>query len=429
MIDLTDSRGGAEGRPRDADGTLVLGGVRADVLARAYGTPLLAFDQGALDAAIGEFVAAGRAADVEVAYAAKALLFVRLARHLRTTQLALDVCSLGELHTAERAEFPAERMYLHGCGKTDEELRAALAGRVATLIVDNVFELERLAELAGGRPCSLVLRVNVGIEAHTHEFVRTAGENTKFGLGAGEFASALALLGRAPGLRLVGIHSHLGSQIFEPAPLVENVGATLQYVRRAIDAGHPVELAILGGGFGVAERGDGHLDLGPLFADMRARADRESSAAGLPPLRLGVEPGRAIVGRAGTSLYRIVATKRFGKRRFVIVDGGMADNPRPALYGAFHSPIVAASAARGPLTEVTICGRSCENDELVDAHLPEDLVPGDLLALTTTGAYTFSMASNYNRFPRPPVVWLREGSHELAVRRESFDDLTRADVV
>jgi len=429
MIDLADwKRATARGQRRDPDGTLVIGGVRADVLARTYGTPLLVLDRGVLDETVGQFIGAARAARVDVAYAGKALLFTGLASYFAQTQLALDVCSLGELHTAERAGFPAQRMHLHGCGKTDDELAAALDGRVGAIVVDNLFELERLVALRGERSCAVVLRVNVGIEAHTHDYVRTAGENTKFGMGEPEFRRALEILARVPALAFLGVHSHIGSQIFEVEPLLENVDATFGYVGHALRAGMTPELAIFGGGLGVDERGAEGLPLGSLFAKMRARADDAAHELGIAPLRLGVEPGRAVIARAGTSLYRVVATKRFGKRRFVVIDGGMADNPRPALYGAFHQPLVAVSSAREAASEATICGRSCENDEMVEAHLPGDLAYGDLLALATTGAYTFSMASNYNRFARPAVVWTAAGTHTLAVRRESLDDIIRNDV-
>jgi diaminopimelate decarboxylase len=419
--------GAAHEERRDTDGTLLLGGVRADVLARTYGTPLLVLDRSVLDETISAFVGAARAASIDVAYAGKALLFTGLARYLARTELALDVCSIGELHTAERADFPARRVHLHGCGKTDEELGAALDGRVGAIVVDNLFEIERLIALRGKRGCAVVLRVNVGIEAHTHDYVRTAGENTKFGLGETEFERALDLLQQERELPVVGIHSHIGSQIFEVAPLLENVEATFSFVARAVHRGGSPRLAIFGGGFGVDERGAEGLDIVRLFAAMRARADEAARAAGIAPLRLGVEPGRAIIARAGTTLYRVAATKRFGRRRFVIIDGGMADNPRPALYGAFHQPVVACSDAREKPSEATICGRSCENDELVEAHLPPDLAPGDLLALTTAGAYTYAMASNYNRFARPAVVWVGDRAHDIAIRRESLDDLTRLD--
>lgn len=417
------------GQSRDADGTLVLGGVRADELARIYGTPALILDRAVLEESIAVFTREAAASDIEIAYAGKALLFSDLVNRFARTPLALDVCSLGELYVAERGGFPAARMYLHGCGKTDEELQAVVDGRVAASIVDNIFELERLAALEVTHPVKILLRVNAGIEAHTHEFVRTGGENTKFGFSATEFARALALLERAPQLRLIGIHSHIGSNILELTPFLENVDATMTFVLAAARAGHPVERMILGGGFGIDEDGAEALDLGVLFPQLRARADAATRAAGLGPLHLGVEPGRAVVARAGTSLYRVVAVKQFGKRRFVIVDGGMADNPRPALYDAVHRPLVAHSSARGQSIQVTICGRSCENDELGDAQLPEDLSAGDLVVLSTTGAYTASMASNYNRFPRPPILWVYRGEHSLAVRRETLDDLVRTEIL
>lgn len=419
----------APGHARDASGTLVLGGVSTEELARAYATPLVALDLDVLDAAIEEFVAACRPHDIEIAYAGKALLLVPLARHLAATNLYLDVCSLGEIMTAERAGFPSERMTLHGCGKPDEEIDAVAEGRVGTVVADSLEELQRLAQrVERRRPVSVAVRVNTRIEAHTHKFVRTGGDNTKFGVPERNFAAAIALIASSPQLRFVGLHSHIGSQIYEADAFVENARALFAIVRRFAEGGCESEKLIVGGGFGVQYDPQGDRTI-PVRETMDAIANAAAEAAardGIRVPRLAIEPGRALISRAGTSVYRVMARKRQHQRIFVVVDGSLTDNPRPALYHAYHH-YVAASARTGAPIDVTISGRSCENDELGMARLPDDVRAGDLVAACTTGAYTYSMASNYNRFVKPAVVALRDGSHQLWARRQTYDDVLHED--
>lgn len=411
------------------DGELALGGIRASELAERYGTPLLVLDLDTLDAAIARFERACRPHGVEIAYAGKALLLVALARHLAGTSLLLDVCSLGELAAAERAGFASERMILHGCGKNDEELAAAAAGRVGTIVVDNLDELRRLAQLARPeRPVEVLLRVNTGIEAHTHEFVRTGGDKTKFGMSGGEIGAAAALLAETPALRFTGVHSHIGSQIYEANAFAQNARALMETAAYVHARGLACARAVAGGGFGVRMHPDDSsaLDLRASI-DAIAAAAREGAARHAIPLpRLGIEPGRALVAHAGTSLYRVVAVKEQFGTPYVVADGGMADNPRPALYGAYHHPVLASRTGSAP-RETVLCGRSCENDRIVTAPLPQDVRCGDLLAVCTTGAYTYSMASNYNRFARPAVVALRGGRDWPIARRESVEDVLRND--
>jgi diaminopimelate decarboxylase len=405
-----------------------IGGVRARELAEAYGTPLFVIDLDELDLEIDRFLRACEPHGIGVAYAGKAFLCAALAEHLAATPLRLDVCSLGELVTAERGGFPSARTYFHGCGKTDDELRAIAERRVAFTVVDNAEELERLAEIAGevaaeDEPIDVMLRVNTGIEAHTHAFVRTGGENTKFGTPVDRLPAMLARVKALPRLRLIGLHAHVGSQISELGPFTANVDELLAAARTAAAMGLPVEELICGGGIGVEEGPD---DPRPLDLEVLAAGLAERAAGGI---RLSVEPGRALVARAGTSLYRVMAVKSQGRRRFVILDGGLTDNPRPILYGARHFPEVMAARALGPDEPATLTGRTCENDEMGDYVLPRDLAAGDLVALRTTGAYTYSMASNYNRFGRPPVVFVRDGHHRRVVRGESAEDVTRLDIV
>jgi diaminopimelate decarboxylase len=401
-----------------------IGGVPVRELAATYGTPLHIIDTDELGLEVDRFERAFGGRGITVGYAAKAFLCIGLVEFIAQTKLRLDVCSLGELLTAERGGMPAQRIYFHGCGKTDLELAAIVERRVAFDVIDNAEELERLAFLAaGGPPVDVMLRINTGIEAHTHEYVRTGGENTKFGIAAADVLNTFGVLAARPQLRLIGLHSHIGSGIIDAPPFVDNLGLLVEWADAARAQGHPVTQLIAGGGMGIeATPADARaLDLDVLAAELAARV------AGTP-YRVAIEPGRALIARAGSTLYGVVAVKRQGRRRFVIVDGGMADNPRPALYGAHHHLDVVDSAAIEPAHPATLCGRSCENDRLGDVMVPGDLRAGDLVALRTTGAYTYSMASNYNRFGRPPVVFAANGSHRRVVRGERPEDVLRNDL-
>lgn len=419
---------------RAADGSLQLGGLPAAELAASYGTPLIVIDTAVFDLAVAEMTAVAEELDVEVAYAGKALLIKALAERLKATALHLDCCSLGEILTAEAVRFPAERMYLHGCGKTNEELQAAVDGRVGRIVVDGFDELGRLAALSrNGRPVRIVLRFNTGIEAHTHEFVRTGGENTKFGFALGDADRAFAAVAAEPALHLVGLHAHIGSQIIDAQPFLANLEILMQLYVRARAAGHiHLHGIIVGGGFGVPMHPDAideRIDFPETMRAIVNRARDFSENAGVLTPRIAIEPGRSLIGEAGTTLYRVLAVKQHGTRRFVIVDGGMNDNPRPALYQAYHHPELASRISSAPLETMTVCGRACENDQLVEAQLPADIRVNDVIAIRVTGAYTFSMASNYNRFPRPAVIFAGAEEHRLVVRRETEAELLRNDVL
>lgn len=384
-----------------------------------------------VDASIAALRAAHGDDGLEISYAAKAFVTVAFAQHLARRSIGLDVCSLGELVTAERAEFPPERLTLHGAGKCDDELLAASAGRVGSIVVDGLDELRRLAALPTVDPSlRVMLRLNTGIEAHTHAFVRTGGDDTKFGLHPRDEADAAAILRAQPRLRFDGLHAHVGSQVYQGQAFLANAEALFAAAERFTRHGLETKRIVVGGGFGVQMRPNDRreaLDLAATVGALRERVRSWSGALKRPPPRLGIEPGRAIAGPAGTTLYRVLAVKRQSSRTFVIVDGGIAENPRPALYGAYHH-VLAVAARSGTTAEFTLCGRSCENDELGIVRLPHDLRSGDLLAMCTTGAYTYSMAGNYNRFPRPAVVGISNQRHHLLARRESLDDVLRNDV-
>jgi diaminopimelate decarboxylase len=409
---------------------LRIGGIPAESLARRHGTPLIVLDLDLVRTRIAELRAACDPYGISISYAGKAFLTVAFARLIESLGIGLDVCSMGELAIAERAAIPPKRLTFHGAGKDEDELRAIAAGRTGRIIVDGIdelCELDRIARSRTGRTrIDVVLRLNTGVEAHAHEFVRTAGDRTKFGFDQEYENEAIAILRSSPALELSGLHGHIGSQIDLVEPFGLNVARLMEAAGRFTAAGFPIRTLVAGGGFGIDSVG------GPaLAATAVARALHEESAAaaarlGLPEPALEIEPGRVIVAGAGTTLYRVMTVKRRSSRTFVIVDGGMADNPRPALYGAHHD--VFADGVDGPMETMTVCGRSCENDEMVEMPLPAAIGRGTLLAMTTTGAYTYSMASNYNRFFRPAVVGVEGGSERVLARRETLDDLLSLDV-
>jgi diaminopimelate decarboxylase len=369
---------------------------------------------------------------VEVSYAAKAFATVEFLRFLASYPIGVDVCSLGELVTAERAGFNAERITLHGAGKSDEELLAACTGRIGCIAIDGIAELQRLAELSQNRHTTTVmLRLNVGVEASTHAFVRTGGKDSKFGIHPRDEAAAAALLLANPQLRFAGIHAHIGSQIYDESAYLENATALVAAAQRFSSFGLQSQRIVIGGGFGVPSDPDAdhkRLDVAATIAAAAACVRSEAHKHGLGTFVVGIEPGRAIVANAGTTLYRVLAVKRQSHRTFIVVDGGIAENPRPALYGARYH-VTAITPRHEEEQEITLCGRSCENDELGIVRLPRDVAPGDLLAMHSTGAYTYSMSGNYNRFPKPAVVGITNGTHRLLARRETIEDVLRNDAV
>jgi diaminopimelate decarboxylase len=398
---------------------IAIGGERADALAERFGTPLLVIDLQSLDRALDGMLAAASSHNIAISYAAKALLLPGLVQHLLPRPIGIDTASIGELEVALRGGFEASRLTLHGAGKKSEEFDAALDGRAGRIVIDGMDELRAFIARVKGRDAEVLLRFNTGIEAHTHDFIRTAGNRSKFGFAPSEAEEAFALLLEQPSLLVRGVHAHMGSQIYEPAPYVENARRLLDLLGRMRRAGFDrADTIVIGGGFGVQM----HPDAKDETIDV---ADTLDEVARVVPagIRVEIEPGRALIAAAGTSIYRVMAVKRFEDRRFVIVDGSMADNPRPALYGAYHH--FEAVELRSALAPAMVCGRSCEADELGEAMLPEDLRAGDLVAMRTTGAYTYSMSSNYNWFPRPPVIAVGDGEPQVWAQRESNEEALR----
>jgi diaminopimelate decarboxylase len=412
------------------EGHLVVGGCDAIGLAQRFGTPLIVLDREAFEAKARAF---GAALDpARVFYAGKAFLCVAVCELLAELGLGLDVCTEGELATAVRAGFPPDRIVFHGNNKSSSELEHAGRSGVGRVVVDSLEEIARL-EGAGLRT-RLLLRMTPGVEAHTHEFVQTGREDSKFGFPISERSTIEAVRRalRVSGCEVVGLHVHIGSQIFELAAFDLAIRRLAEFaaVCRSEAGFTPRELN-LGGGLGVAHTRD---ETTPEPAEWIHRSQRavarEFAAHGLEPPVLAVEPGRAIVGQAAVTLYRVGTVKRIpGVRTYASVDGGMSDNIRPALYGARYEAFLAnrVNDRLGP--RVAVVGKHCESGDVLvpDVHLPEDVAAGDLLCIPATGAYTYSMASNYNRVPRPPVVMVESGRAVEIVARETHEDLLRGD--
>lgn len=423
--------------PRTAEGHLCIGGCDAVELARTFGTPLHVVDGGRLRGRLREYREAFQrhAPGGQPVFASKALCLVATCRLAHQEGFWVDVASGGELYTALRAGVPASHVVFHGNYKTEEELRYGLQARVGRVAVDNFYELELLDRLAheAGVVADVWLRVTPGIEPHTHRAIQTGGVDTKFGFGIPDgtaFQAVRAVLTR-PGLRLRGLHSHIGSQILELEPFRRNAQLVLSFAAQVrSELGFVAEEVNLGGGLGIrylaSDRPPSVEDYVAAVAEALHGACREHS---YPVPRLFLEPGRSVVGPAGVTLYTVGPVKPVpGVRTYVAVDGGMYENPRPALYGARYEAVLADRPDALPEQVVALAGRCCESGDVLiwEAHLPE-VHPGDVVAVFSTGAYTYSMASNYNRFPRPAVVMVEDGRATVVVRRETYEDLVRLD--
>jgi len=424
---------------RSDAGVLTIAGVAATELARDFGTPAYIVDEADFRARCRNWVGAFPAADVF--YAGKAFLTTEIARWVRDEGLGLDVCTGGELALALRAGFPADRIALHGNNKSVIELAAALDAGVGRIVVDSFEEIDRLTSLARERAIRprVLVRTTVGVEAHTHEFIATAHEDQKFGFslaGGAAKEAARRVLDSGP-LELVGLHSHIGSQIFDTAGFEVSAHRVVGLLREIRDD-YAVELPELdlGGGLGVAYvPTDDPPEISYIAAQLRDIIERECDAAVLSPPRLSVEPGRAICGPTTFTLYEVGTIKPIEVgaglvRTYVSVDGGMSDNIRTALYDASYSCTLANRASSAAPVLSRVVGKHCESGDIVvrDIYLPADVALGDLLAVPVTGAYCRSLASNYNHLGRPPVVAVRDGVARLIVRRETIDDLLRLDV-
>ncbi len=420
----------------NGNGALEIGGCDTVELAREFGTPLYLLDEDYFRETCRRYRAAfeSRYPDVGISFSGKAFMATAVCRIVDQEGLSLDVSSGGELYTGLRAGFPPARILLHGSNKSREELAMAADAGVGRVVLDNLPEVYLLQEVAAEKEktVDVLLRVTPGVRADTHTHIQTGKVDTKFGFsivgGAARQGVAAAL--NARNLEFRGIHCHIGSQIFDLEPFRQAAEMMMDFTAELRqDVGCVVEELDLGGGLGVRYLPEDESPSLDEYAQavteaVRARCEKH----GFPLPKLLQEPGRSLVGEAGTTLYTVGIVKDIpGVRTYVSVDGGMSDNPRPALYDARYDAIVANKAREPRTTKVTVSGKHCETDTLIaDLKAPE-MAPGDILAVQTTGAYNYSMASNYNRLPRPAVVLVSDGRAELISERETLDDLVRLD--
>ncbi len=429
---------------RDEAGVTGIAGVALTDLAQEYGTPLFVIDEDDFRARCKE-IAAAFGGGQNVSYAAKAFLCSEIARWIDEEGLSLDVCTGGELAVALHADFPPQRITLHGNNKSVEELTAAVKAGVGHVVLDSMIEIERLDAIAGdaGVVQDVFVRLTVGVEAHTHEFISTAHEDQKFGLSVASGAAMAAVhrVFATDHLRLVGLHSHIGSQIFDVAGFELAAHRVIGLLRMIVDEfgvekTAQISTVDLGGGLGISYLApDDPPPVAELAAKLSVIVSNESAALGLPTPRLVVEPGRAIAGPGTITLYEVGTVKDVdvsttAQRRYVSVDGGMSDNIRTALYDAQYDARLVSRLSDAPATLARIVGKHCESGDIVvrDAWVPGDLQPGDLLGVAATGAYCYSLSSRYNMVGRPAVVAVRAGRARLILRRETVDDLLSLEV-
>ncbi|MFB8375595.1 diaminopimelate decarboxylase [Paenibacillus sp. OK003] len=423
----------------NAQGHLEIGGVDTTDLKEQFGTPLYVVDEQLVRERCREYMEAFRASGLgfQVAYASKAFCVMAMCALAAEEGLSLDVVSDGELFTALQAGFPAERIHFHGNNKTLEEIEMALDAEIGCFVVDNFNELHLLQAVAAdkNRKVNILLRVTPGVEAHTHEYISTGQTDSKFGfdIGNGTAFEAIELASKQSNLVLLGVHSHIGSQIFE----VEGFQMAVQRVAEFAAAVYErlnvaFKVVNLGGGFGIRYiDGDTPLEVSQYVKAITDAVKNHFAQIGYAVPEIWVEPGRSIVGEAGTTLYTVGTSKDIpGVRKYVAVDGGMTDNPRPALYESKYEAVLANRANEAAQETVSVAGKCCESGDMLiwDLDLPK-VQSGDLLAVACTGAYNYSMASNYNRIRRPAVVFVKDGQGDVVVRRETYQDIIQNDLV
>ncbi|AIK36811.1 diaminopimelate decarboxylase [Bacillus pseudomycoides] len=414
-------------------GHLEIGGCDTTQLTKQYGTPLYVYDEASIREKCRAFHRAFQESgfSYQVAYASKAFLCMEMCRVAREENMSLDVVSGGELYTALQAGFPASRIHFHGNNKTEEEIVMALQADIGCFVVDNFFEMEILHDLAQqyGKIVNILIRVTPGVEAHTHEYITTGQDDSKFGFGvsAGQAMQAIRIALEKSNYNVLGIHSHIGSQIFETAGFVRAVEVLHNFLEEIREqTGYVVTVLNVGGGFGIRyTEADTPLTL-ETYVHAVTDAVREQFTRNNYPLpEIWIEPGRSIVGDAGTTIYTVGAVKDIpGIRKYVSVDGGMTDNLRPALYGARYEAMLANRGKEEAEEVVSIAGKCCESGDMLiwDIELPQ-VATADLLAISCTGAYGYSMANNYNRIRRPAVVFAKGGASQIVVERETYENI------
>lgn len=427
-------------------GELQVGGCSVIAIAERFGTPIFVLDESDLRSRITKWkssfnsIFASNAGDIY--YAAKAFISVEIAKMIDEGGISLDVCTGGELAVARAAKFPGERIEMHGNNKSEAEIAAAIDYRVGTIVVDSLQEIDRVARIAHAknRVQSITLRLNPGVEAHTHEYIATAHEDVKFGFSIVTGAAWDALLSatKHESLKLTGVHCHIGSQIFSAEAFSTSAIRLLGFMARyKSEFGSELENLNIGGGVGIAyTEKDTPMNVDVFLETVRNVIFQESTKLGLEIPRVSIEPGRSLIGPSMVTLYRVGTTKEIqledgNKRLYVSVDGGMSDNIRTALYGAEYTAEIANRDSSAPVRDCRLVGKHCETGDIVisSINLPSDIAPGDLIAIPATGAYGRSMASNYNHVPRPGVISVVDGTARTIVRSETEADLLALDVV
>ncbi len=417
----------------NGQGHLEIGGCDTTQLAKQYGTPLYVYDEESIRRKCRAFHRAFKESgfSYQVAYASKAFLCMEMCRVAREENMSLDVVSGGELYTALQAGFPASRIHFHGNNKTEEEMIMALQANIGCFVVDNFLELEILHDLAvqHGKFVNILIRVTPGVEAHTHEYITTGQEDSKFGFGVsnGQAMQAIELALQKSNYNVLGIHSHIGSQIFETAGFVRAIEVLRQFLEEVREqTNYVVKVLNVGGGFGIRYTdSDTPLTLETYVRAVTSAVREQFTVCNYPLPEIWVEPGRSIVGDAGTTLYTVGAVKDIpGIRKYVSVDGGMTDNLRPALYNARYEAMLANRGNDANEELVSVAGKCCESGDMLiwDIHLPK-VASSDLLAISCTGAYGYSMANNYNRIRRPAVVFAKGGTSQIVVERETYENI------
>ncbi len=415
---------------------LTIEGVPADKLVKAMGTPLMVYNQRALEDRLLEFKTSFVHPDFEtqIIYASKAFSCVAMLQLVKKAGAGLDVVSGGELAMANHAGFPMDQIVFHGNNKTPKEINQAISLGVGNIVIDSVMEFEqvRCQAIQSKTKTSVIVRVNPGIEADTHKYIITASIDSKFGISIYDTETLLDMIKQITEceyLDFAGIHIHIGSQIFGIDPFIAAVRKIMEFIAVIEKNGYPVRVLDLGGGFAATYvETDTPLPISLVCNHILLECANQKKLHNLSLEKVMIEPGRSMVAEAGITLYTVGYSKQTANKKFVFVDGGMADNIRPALYGALYN-CDAANKMDAPRTEkVTIAGKCCESgDILIEETMLPPLVPGDIIALYTTGAYGYSMASNYNRLGLPAVVFVKDGKARCVINRQSYEDMWRLD--
>ncbi|MBE6066548.1 MAG: diaminopimelate decarboxylase [Clostridium lundense] len=415
------------------ENTLYIGGISTVELAKKYGTPLYVFDEGLMRSTCKDYYKYFKVneSNNRVAYAGKAFLTLAMCKLIEEEGLCLDVVSGGELYTAMKANFPADKIYFHGNNKTLEEVEMGIDYGVSRFVVDNFYELEQINKIATrkNKVQKVLLRITPGIEAHTHDYIKTGQIDSKFGftLSNEDALKGVNMALELPGIELAGLHCHIGSQIFDLSPYEDEVEIMMGFIKTIKDEfNYEIEELDLGGGFGIYYTEEDEPRSTKEYCEtIINKADEVHKRLGIKLPMLTIEPGRSIVGNAGITLYTIGSTKNIqGVRKYISVDGGMGDNIRPALYNAKYECVVANRMENEKNDFVTIAGKCCESGDILinDTNIAES-ESGDILAMFTTGAYGYSMSSNYNKIPKAAVVFVKDGEARLVCKRQSYEDL------